>query len=62
MQIQAQTAQKFTRCAILHKKREPCTDRAETVQALAEQTKKPQDLSVLRHFLVRWKGLKPPAY
>jgi len=32
------------------------------ISARAEQTKKPQDLSVLRHFLVRWKGLEPPAY
>jgi len=27
-----------------------------------DKQKKPQDLLVLRHFLVRWKGLEPPAY
>ena len=36
----------------------PCRNRA----AMAYKTKKPWNLSISRHFLVRWKGLEPPAY
>ena len=36
----------------------PCRNRA----VMAYKTKKPWNLSISRHFLVRWKGLEPPAY
>ena len=36
----------------------PCRNRA----PMAHKTKKPWNLSISRHFLVRWKGLEPPAY